>query len=292
MGITGFHRSFDGVAQGRAHPALKSLHGSLPIFGRLRFSPWLLYMLLQIPGAARGLDPFLKVCQDMLEDSRAAYEAAKAIRDKNDFTSIEQPRDIMTALLWAVDMKEPGAPPTEEALILESRTIIHGGTDNTANTMTNILWFLAAHPAVLQELHRRLDTNFPAGSETFDYYRMTEATSEWLNAIIYETLRIRPPVASWTPRVTGSQGLMIPESQYGPRVYIPPDVEISCNPYVVQRDARWFERPQEFLPERWLKGSTLRCERFAWFPFFLGKFVFYFLKAYLFNNLYPSLRGC
>lgn len=271
MGVTGFNRSFDGVSKGRAHPALTSLHGSLPIFGRLRFSPWLLYMLLQIPGAARGLDPFLKVCQEMLQDSRDAYEAAKATRDKDDSTYMEKPRDIMTALLWAVDVKDPGAPPTEEALILESRTIIHGGTDNTANTMTNILWFLAANPAVLQELQRRLDINFPQGAETFDYYKMTEATSEWVNAIIYETLRIRPPVPSWTPRVTPSEGLVIPESEYGPRIYIPPDVEVGCNPWVIQRDARWFERPMEFLPERWTKGSTLRCERTAWFPFFQGK---------------------
>lgn len=271
MGVTGFNRSFNGVAQGNIHPALKSLHGSLPIFGRLRFSPWLLHMLLQIPGAARGLDPFLKVCQDMLQDSKLAYEAAKASRDSGDFSYVEQPRDIMTALLWAVDVKDPGAPPTEEALILESRTIIHGGTDNTANTMTNILGFLAAHPAVLRELHRRLDANFPGGAQTFDYYRITEATSEWMNAIIYETLRMRPPVPSWTPRVTGPEGLVIPESQYGPRIYIPPDVEVGCNPFVIQRDPRWFERPKEFLPERWLQGSTIQCEKYAWFPFFQGK---------------------
>lgn len=271
MGRTGFNRSFESVAKGKEHPALKSMHESLPIFGRLRFAPWLLHMLLQIPGAARGLDPFLKVCQDMLQDSRVAYEAMKSEKGKQDPTYLEKPRDIMTALLWAVDVKDPGAPPTEEALILESRTIIHGGTDNTANTMTNVLWFLAANRGVLEELHRRLDANFPGGAETFDYYKMTEATSEWVNAIIYETLRIRPPVASWTPRVTGPEGLLIPESQYGPRMYIPPDVEVSCNPWVIQRDPRWFERPKKFLPERWLKGSTIRCEKSAWSPFFLGK---------------------
>jgi cytochrome P450 len=38
--------------------------------------------------------------------------------------------------------------------------------------------------------------------------------------------------------------------------------------YVVHRDARFFEEPERFLPERWLDGRLAReLPRFAYFPF-------------------------
>src|SRR5262245_33333439 len=37
--------------------------------------------------------------------------------------------------------------------------------------------------------------------------------------------------------------------------------------YVVQRDARWFEEPESFRPERWEGDLARRLPRFAYFPF-------------------------
>jgi len=37
--------------------------------------------------------------------------------------------------------------------------------------------------------------------------------------------------------------------------------------YVVQRDARWFEEPAAFRPERWDGDLARRLPRFAYFPF-------------------------
>ncbi len=37
--------------------------------------------------------------------------------------------------------------------------------------------------------------------------------------------------------------------------------------WVVQRDPRWFDRPEEFVPERWLDGLAKRLPKFAYFPF-------------------------
>jgi cytochrome P450 len=37
--------------------------------------------------------------------------------------------------------------------------------------------------------------------------------------------------------------------------------------WIVQRDARWFEDPEEFRPERWSRGHATRWPHFAYFPF-------------------------
>jgi cytochrome P450 len=36
---------------------------------------------------------------------------------------------------------------------------------------------------------------------------------------------------------------------------------------VVQRDPRWWDKPDEFRPERWLDGSTKNLPKYAYFPF-------------------------
>jgi cytochrome P450 len=40
--------------------------------------------------------------------------------------------------------------------------------------------------------------------------------------------------------------------------------------WVVQRDSRWFDRPDEFLPERWLDGLHRRLPKGAFIPFGSG----------------------
>ena len=37
--------------------------------------------------------------------------------------------------------------------------------------------------------------------------------------------------------------------------------------WVVHRDARWFDTPLEFRPERWENGLAKQLPRFAYFPF-------------------------
>lgn len=37
--------------------------------------------------------------------------------------------------------------------------------------------------------------------------------------------------------------------------------------WIVQRDPRWFDRPEEFKPERWENDFESRLPRCAYFPF-------------------------
>ena len=41
----------------------------------------------------------------------------------------------------------------------------------------------------------------------------------------------------------------------------------------MQRDARFFDRPLEFVPERWLEGTTLRMDQSAYMPFGSGPHI-------------------
>jgi cytochrome P450 len=41
----------------------------------------------------------------------------------------------------------------------------------------------------------------------------------------------------------------------------------------MQRDARFFDRPLDFVPERWLPGTDLRMDQAAYLPFGSGPHI-------------------
>ena len=42
---------------------------------------------------------------------------------------------------------------------------------------------------------------------------------------------------------------------------------IALTQWVMHRDPRYFDRPAEFMPERWTDESTQQLPKFAYFPF-------------------------
>ena len=88
-----------------------------------------------------------------------------------------------------------------------------------------------------------------------------------MEAIINETLRLKPAVPSGQPRVTPPEGLQIDE------VWIPGDGNVVVPQYILQRDNRNFPEGDKFVPERWLienKKKMILNEQ-AYFPFQLGE---------------------
>ena len=79
-------------------------------------------------------------------------------------------------------------------------------------------------------------------------------------------LRLKPAVPSGQARVSPPEGLVIDD------VWIPGDTNIIVPQHVLQRDERYFPRPLEFIPERWLdEGKDLMVDDRAFFPFSIGK---------------------
>jgi cytochrome P450 len=48
---------------------------------------------------------------------------------------------------------------------------------------------------------------------------------------------------------------------------IPKGGQVWFCPWAIQRDARWFDEPDRFLPERWEGDLAKRIHRYAYFPF-------------------------
>ncbi len=79
-------------------------------------------------------------------------------------------------------------------------------------------------------------------------------------------MRLHPPVPSGTQRVTPPEGMWIGER------FVPGDTIVQVPSYTVFRDARAFEQPGEFIPERWTTMPELVRDRSVYIPFNTGEF--------------------
>lgn len=95
------------------------------------------------------------------------------------------------------------------------------------------------------------------------------AGAPYLNGIIEETLRLWPPAPGPAQRTTPPEGIIVDSK------FVPGNTQVSVTPITLQRDPRYYTRPQEFLPERWIdleRPSHWNHDTRAFIPFTVGQF--------------------
>jgi cytochrome P450 len=147
--------------------------------------------------------------------------------------------DILSLLLQARD--EAGEPMTDNELRDELVTLLLAGHETTATSVAWAIERLVRHPDKLRRLAAEIDEG---------------QTDEYLNAVISETLRVRPVV----PIVARSLQEDFDVGGYR----LPAGTTVAPSIYLTNRNPRVYERPAEFMPERFLEDAP---ETFSWIPF-------------------------
>ncbi|MGK4000540.1 cytochrome P450 [Sorangium sp. So ce1024] len=189
-------------------------------------------------------------------DDEAAYDKAREALAASILEAAEHRRatgnrgatDLLDPLVRAVDagLMDERAMVDEVVMMLVTHV-------PTAAASAWALFELARRPEVRSRLEEELDAE---GAE------VERATV--LSAVVMETLRLHPPV--WVLAREAQR-----EFRHGPHA-VSPGNEVLVSPYVMQRHPRYWRRPEEFLPERFLPGSPWHEERpsTAFIPFGLG----------------------
>ena len=161
--------------------------------------------------------------------------------------------DLLSILLQAQD--EDGTHMDDRQLRDETITLFLAGHETTANTLAWTWWLLAQNPAVEKKFHEELDGVLGGRvPEVDDLPKLA-----FLNNVLTESLRLYP--TAWgMARLAAEEheiaGYPVREG-YG----------VAFAQWVIHRDARWFDAPLEFRPERWENGLAKQLPRFAYFPF-------------------------
>ncbi len=161
--------------------------------------------------------------------------------------------DLLSMLLHAQD--EDGSRMTDKQLRDETITLFLAGHETTASTLSWTWWLLAQNPAAEARLHAELDAVLGGRSPSLDDL----SKLIYAGNVITETLRLYPP--AW-----GLARVAIEDHEIA-GYPVKKGMGVAMAQWVVHRDARWYDAPEEFRPERWEGDSLKKLPRFAYFPF-------------------------
>jgi len=177
--------------------------------------------LMRRPGYRRRLR---RVEQSMREEIEARR------RDPD----LQRRSDILSMLVAARD--ERGEPLPDKDIRDETITLLVAGHENTAAVLAWVAHELARSPQVQRELASDPET--------------------WVDPVITETLRLRPPVPLVPRRLT------VPLTIGG--YALAAGTNIAPCALLIQRDGRVYPDPLSFRPERFLEEQPTTA---TWFPF-------------------------
>ncbi|KAF5027051.1 hypothetical protein F66182_820 [Fusarium sp. NRRL 66182] len=140
----------------------------------------------------------------------------------------------------------------------QAKILMLAGSETTANLLSGATYFLLKNPEKLAKLQAEMRSTFSSEDEITG-----DSTNNlpYLHGVIEEGLRLFPPVPFGLPRIC--PGATIDGH------WVPKGTVVSVDPWNATHDARYFYRPDEFIPERWI-GEGFGDRKEASRPFSIG----------------------
>jgi cytochrome P450 len=104
----------------------------------------------------------------------------------------------------------------------------------------------------------------PGGYDEWSYDKVKSVS--YVDDFINETLRLKPALLTGGARETPSKGLQIGET------FLPGNTNVLVPTWLIHRDERYWQQPEEFIPERFGdKRVEMGTDNAPYLPFSLGK---------------------
>ncbi|KAF4125512.1 Cytochrome P450 [Geosmithia morbida] len=151
----------------------------------------------------------------------------------------KQDHDDLAADLMRIHQEKPAfSEPYLRKMIM---TNFGAGHETLASTLTSVMAMIGTHDEVPRKLSEELRSS-------------DSITMHYLEAVIKETKRLHPVIATALPRRVPREGLHIDG------VFVPAGTTVGCNPIALHRNEDICgPDPDVFSPERWL--DSLDCAR-------------------------------
>ena len=161
--------------------------------------------------------------------------------------------DLLSMLLAARD--EDGSQMTDRQLRDEVMTLFLAGHETTALTLAWSWYLIGTHPEVEKKFHAELDEVLGGRDASMaDLPRLT-----YTEQIAKECMRLYPPAY-------GLGREAIDDCEIG-GYHVPAGTQVFMFQWSTQRDPRFYDRPDEFIPERWTPDFVDQLPKYAYFPF-------------------------
>ncbi|KAB2912385.1 MAG: cytochrome P450 [Hyphomicrobiaceae bacterium] len=155
---------------------------------------------------------------------------------------------------------DPDMPAWDHQQVMdEIKQYLWAGTETTALTLGWALYLLSQHPEVAEGIRREGEQVYgdrdptPEDIERLSYTR----------SVMLETLRLYPPAWALIRTAVADDEIAGHKVKAGDRIVL--------SPYAVHHDARYWDEPEAFRPERFAPGSMQKRAKYSYLPFGAGK---------------------
>jgi cytochrome P450 len=161
--------------------------------------------------------------------------------------------DLLSMMLKARD--EDGSQMSDRQLRDEVMTLFLAGHETTALVLAWTWYLLGSNPDVEKKFHAELNEVIGDREPTFDDLPRLKYTEQ----IAKESMRLYPPAYG-----LGREAINDCEIGGYP---VPAGTQVFMFQWATQRDARFFDEPLAFKPERWTEEFESQLPKYAYFPF-------------------------
>ncbi|KAG5536988.1 hypothetical protein RHGRI_024427 [Rhododendron griersonianum] len=222
----------------------------LDFFPSLGWMDILTGFVKRLNDTSEGLDAFL---DEFIEGHRSSKTTKNDQPDKECF--IEILLQLQKEGTMAMDITEDSF----KAILLD---MFVGGTDTSSATMEWAMTELMKNPTKMkkaqEEVRRVVGKKSGVDQDNIDQM-------DYLKCVVKETLRLHPPVPFLIPRESTESTKL---GSYDVR----PKTRVFINVWAIQRDPSLWDRPEDFLPERFANNPIdFRGNDFQFLPFGAGR---------------------
>lgn len=228
---------------------INSIHEMFDLMYRLELMPslWRIYN-------TRTLKKFFNVL-DTLNGISIKYITQAKEKLYNETAANTRERSVLDKLLF-ID---------EQIACIMALDMLTAGVDTTSNTCGMLLYHLAINPRAQEKLQEEIKLALP--DKELPITVQTMKNISYLKACLKESLRLSP-IAIGTLR-TMQDDIVIGGYK------IPKNCDIILGHSLLSIDPEEFENPNEFIPERWIRGeqnfpSAKNAHPFSYMPFGFG----------------------
>ncbi|KAK3594417.1 hypothetical protein CHS0354_037442 [Potamilus streckersoni] len=254
-----FSYSTDCQRKGDTHPyvqAVKDLSDTWSYRGRkpYLYPDIIFYLTSRGRRFKRNCDLVHSVAEDVIKNRRASLD-----QQEHSTTSTRKYLDFLDILLTAKD--ENGKGMTQLEIRNEVDTFLFEGHDTTASAISWILYSLAKHQDIQEKVLAELDSVLE-GRDTDNLQWNDLNKLEYLTMVIKEGMRDHCPVPFIQRQFTKDFEL---EGKT-----FPAGTCVSIHMFGLHHNETVWEKPMEFIPERFSKENTAKMDTYQFVPFSAG----------------------